>query len=68
MNVEKGNRFLSPEAEAEYQRLLSKPVGKERGFLPTAEDGDLLKMIRHKGCETFWESPEAVPLSIVREF
>ena len=49
MNEDEGNRFLSPEAEEEYQRLITKPVAKERGFLPMAEDGDLLQMIRDKG-------------------
>ena len=42
MNEDEGSRFVSPEAEEEFHRLITKPVAKERGFLPTAEDGDLL--------------------------
>ena len=55
MNMDEVNKFIAPEAEAEFLKLLSKPVGKERGFLPTREDGDLLAMIREKGSETFCE-------------
>ena len=68
MHDEDEIRFSTPEAEEEFQKLLSKPVGKERGFLPTIQDGDLLEMIRAKGWEFFCETPEAVPLSIVKEF
>ncbi|KAL8088774.1 hypothetical protein AgCh_038527 [Apium graveolens] len=34
---------------------MSKPVAKERGFLPTAQDGKLLEMIADKGWESFCE-------------
>ena len=57
MNMEEANKFISPEAEAKYQRLLSKPVGKERGFLPTTDDGALLGMIREKEWEIFVSAP-----------
>lgn len=40
---------------------MTKPVVKERGFLPTREDGDLMQMIQQRG----WES---VPLTIIRDF
>ena len=68
MGVGDANKFSSPEAQEEVIRLLSKPVANERGFLPTSQDGELVEMIRDKGWETFCEVPEAVPLSIVREF
>ena len=53
MHEEEANRFTTPEAEEEYHRLLTKPVSKERGFLPTTDDGKLLQMIRSKGWEIF---------------
>ena len=49
MQEEEANRFITPEAEAEYHKLLTKPVAKERGFLPTTDDGQLLQMIQDKG-------------------
>lgn len=63
-----GNKFTSPEAQAEFTRLISKVVAKERRFIPTAQDGELVGMILEKGWESFCEAPSAVPLSIVREF
>lgn len=63
-----GNKFSSPEAQAEFTRLMSKAVDKERGFLLTAQDGDLLEMIIDKSWESFCEASAAVQLSIVREF
>ena len=67
MGVGDANKFVSPEAQAEFTRLLSKPMEKERGFLPTSQDGELIEMIRDRGWETFCEVPEAVPLSIAFE-
>ena len=32
MNMDEVNKFIALEAEAEFLKLLSKPVGKERGF------------------------------------
>ena len=32
MGVGEANKFVSPEAQAEFTRLLCKPVAKERGF------------------------------------
>ena len=61
-------RFVDAAAEEEYTRLLTKPVLKERGFLPSGRDGELMPMIAEKGWISFCESPEAVPLSVVREF
>ena len=55
-------------AEEEYTRLLGKPILKKRGFLPSGRDGELLPMIAEKGWIAFCESPEAVPMSVVREF
>lgn len=63
-----GEKFTSPDAQAEFSRLLSKAVAKERGFLPHPTDGYLFRMITKKGWESFCEAPEPVPLSIVREF
>ena len=68
MGVGDANKFVSPEAHAEFTRLLSKSVAKERGFFPTSQDGELIEMIRNHGWEAFCEVPEAVPLSIVHEF
>ncbi|KAK1375282.1 hypothetical protein POM88_031475 [Heracleum sosnowskyi] len=61
-------KFSSPEAQLEFNRLLAKPVAKERGFLPRSSDGHLLAMITKRGWESFCEAPQPVPLSIVREF
>ena len=61
-------RFVDANAEEEYARLLTRPVLKERGFLPSGSDGELMPMIAEKGWIVFCESPEAVPLSVVREF
>uniref|UniRef100_A0A164YA28 Putative plant transposon protein domain-containing protein n=1 Tax=Daucus carota subsp. sativus TaxID=79200 RepID=A0A164YA28_DAUCS len=60
--------FTSDGARTEFQRLMNKSIVKERGFLPTAEDGELLNMIQERGWESFCEAPEAVPLAIIREF
>jgi len=61
-------RLTDRAAEEEYTRLLGKPILKERGFLPSGRDGELLPMIAEKGWIAFCESPEAVPMSVVREF
>ncbi|KAL8116363.1 hypothetical protein AgCh_022749 [Apium graveolens] len=61
-------RFSTPEAEEEYMRLLSKPIAKERGFLPFRREGKLLEMILEMGWEPFCEAPAAVSMSVVREF
>lgn len=58
---------MSPEAQVEYNRLMSKTVARERGFLPITSH-DLVSLIEELQCETFCEAPAAVPLSIVREF
>ena len=60
-------RFSTPEAEAEYKRLLSKPIAKERGFLPSRKDGKLLEMILKMEWVAFFEVPAVVPMSVVRE-
>ena len=60
--------FSSDGARTEFQRLMNKSILKERGFLPTSEDGDLVRMIQERGWESFCEAPEAVPLAIIREF
>ena len=49
-------------------RLLSKPIAKERDFLPSGKDGKLLEMIMEMGLVAFCETPAAVPMSVVREF
>ena len=61
-------RFTDQFATEEYSRLLTKPIFKERGFLPSAQNGRLLNMIVDKGWTAFCEAPEAVPMSVVREF
>ena len=60
--------FTTPEAQAEFTRLMGKSIAKERGFLPSPTDGKLVEMIQSRGWESFCEAPAAVPLSIVREF
>ena len=49
------HRFSTPEAETEYVRLLSKPIAKEHGFLPSGKDGKLLEMILEMGWVPFCE-------------
>ena len=61
-------RLVDRDAEEEYARLLTKLILKERGFLPSGRDGELLPMIAEKGWIYFCKSPEAVPMSVVREF
>ena len=61
-------KFSTPEAEAEFTRLLGKRITKEMGFLPPPGDGELVQMIQERGWESFCEAPGAVPMSIVREF
>ena len=61
-------RFLDVNAEEEYARLFTKPVLKERGFLPSGRDGELMPMIAEKGWIVLCEAPEAIPLSVVRDF
>ena len=53
-------RFTDQIATKEYSRLLTKPIFKERGFLPSAQNGRLLNMIVDKGWTVFCEAPEAV--------
>ena len=62
------SKFTTPEAREEFTRLLGKPIAKERGFLPSPGDGELVQMIRNRGWESFCEAPAPVPMSIVREF
>ena len=37
--------ITTPEAQAEFTRLMGKPIAKERGFLPSPGDGKLVQMI-----------------------
>lgn len=60
--------FSTLEAEEEYTRLLSNPITKKRGFLPSGKDGKLLEMILEMDWVPFCEAPAAVPMSVVREF
>ena len=41
-------RLFDRAAEEEYTRLLGKPILKERGFLPSGRDGELLLMIAER--------------------
>ena len=50
-------RFTDQTASEEYSRLLTKSILKERGFLPTAQNGRLLNMIADKGWSSFCEAP-----------
>ena len=61
-------RFSTSEAEEEYTRLLAKPIAKERGFLPSGNDGKFLEMILEMGRVPFCEAPAVVPMSVVYEF
>nr|XP_017248025.1 PREDICTED: uncharacterized protein LOC108219212 [Daucus carota subsp. sativus] len=61
-------KFTTPEAQEEFIRLMGKSITKERGFLPSSGDGGLMLMIQARGWESLCKAPEAVPLSIVREF
>ena len=56
------NKFTSPEAQAEYTRLLGKPIAKERVFLPSPGDGELVEMIQERGWESFCEAPGPIPM------
>ena len=60
--------FTTLDAAVEYNRLMMKPVAKERGFLPSLNDGELVAMIQERGWESLCKAPEPVPLAIVREF
>lgn len=62
-NMEK---FSTPEAQSEFNRLMSRSVAKERWFLPITHVR-LVRMIRGLGWEGFCEAPSPVPLSVVRE-
>ena len=46
-------RFTTPEAQAEFTWLMGKPIAKERGFLPSPGDGELVQMIRERGGSSF---------------
>lgn len=46
------NEFLTPEAEAEYTRLLARGVVRERMFLPSKEV-EMVAMIRERGWAYF---------------
>ncbi|KAK1378407.1 hypothetical protein POM88_025151 [Heracleum sosnowskyi] len=63
-----GPQFLSNEAREAYNDLLGRPVARERGLLPTASDGYMLENIEERGWEQFCETPEPVPMTVVREF
>ncbi|XP_074323761.1 uncharacterized protein LOC141660674 [Apium graveolens] len=54
--------FLSSPSEA------FKVNAKERGFLPTSGDGELLELVSELGWESIYEAPEAVPVGVVGEF
>ncbi|KAK1387686.1 hypothetical protein POM88_015864 [Heracleum sosnowskyi] len=62
------NKFVSKEAQDEFENLLTKGVVKERAFIPSAEDGELGAMVKEHGWSGFCAGPVSVPLSIVREF
>ena len=62
------DKFVSKVAQLEFDNLLTKAVIKERGFIPSSEDGELGAMVRELGWSAFCANPVAVPLSIVREF
>lgn len=61
-------RFISSEGQLEYNRLRPKAVAKERGFKPSAGDGELMLMITERGWGPICDTPSDVPLGIVREF
>jgi len=42
------SKFVSSEAQIEYNRLRSKPIARERGMDPAVDDGDLVEMIRER--------------------
>ncbi|KAL8148881.1 hypothetical protein AgCh_006039 [Apium graveolens] len=48
-------RFSTPEAGAEHARLLSKPIAKERGYLPSGKDGHLVAMYTRKQYQPYIE-------------
>ena len=60
--------FVSSETQQEFTRLMSKTVFRDRGFLPSPDDGELAAMVQERGWETFCAAPEPVPLAVVREF
>lgn len=62
------SRFVSSIGQSEYNRLRAKAVAKERGFKPSATDGELLAMITERGWGVICDTPSEVPLGIVREF
>lgn len=62
------SRFVSLIAHNEYNRLRTRAVAKERGFKPSATDGELLGMINVRGWSVLCDTPLEVPLGVVREF
>ena len=46
-------KFTTPEAREEFTRLLGKPIAKERGFLPSPGDGELVQIIQNRGGSRF---------------
>ena len=42
-------KFTTQEAQEEFARLLGKLILKERGFLPSPGDGELVQMIQERG-------------------
>lgn len=61
-------KFRSDEARAEYVKLMTRSVAKDRIWLPIAADGEIVGMIQERGWQNLCELTSAVPLSIVREF
>lgn len=60
-------KFVTPEAETEYNRLLSKGVVRERMLL-SSKEVEMVAMIRERGWALLCEFANAVPLNIVQEF
>lgn len=63
-----GTRFVSKEAQEEFEALNLKSVIKERGFAPSSTDGELENMIDEMGWSAFCVQPVGIPLSVVKEF
>lgn len=61
-------QFITDGAREEYERMLGRTIARERGLLPTVNDGYILMNIQERGWEQFCEVPEPVPVNIIREF